>query len=108
MKQWFISLENKELDLKVSVYEDGTVYGKERGQKIGILNTNAMEELNYIIKDNLGDFRKLGYHNYKDNQFILRINDTVKHRTLKIIGWPQTPLCIGRLLHNKRNFAKLF
>lgn len=33
MKQWFISLENKELDLKVSIYEDGTVYGKKEDKK---------------------------------------------------------------------------
>ncbi len=107
MKQWFISVENKELDLKVSIYEDGTVYGKERGQEIGILNTNSMEELNYIINDNLGEFRRLGYHNYKDNQFILRINDTIRHQVHKIKGWGQIS-CIIRVLYNKRNFDKLF
>lgn len=103
MNKWFISLENKELDLKVSIYEDGTIYGKERGQILGILNANSMEELNFIINDNLGEFRRLGYYNYKDNQYVLRINDTVKHRTLKIKGWPQI-LSLIRVLRNKEKF----
>lgn len=104
MKLWFIEIQNKEKDLKLTIYKDGTVYGRERGKKYGTLSSYAMEELFSIINENMYMFRKLKYYKEDVNPFILKVNDTCRnHRTIKIVGWSQMPRIIN-ILMNKSNY----
>lgn len=104
MKLWFIEILNKQNDLKLTIYEDGSVYGKERGLKYGVLVSSAMEELFSIINENMYMFRKLKYYKENVNPFILKVNDTCKqHRTIKIVGWSQMPR-IMKVVSNKSNY----
>lgn len=105
MKQeWFIQIKDKNDKMKITIYHNGIVYGKERGEILGKLNSNAIAELKSIINGNLHIFKTLTHYNEKLNNFILKVNDTSrKHRNIKIVGWSQMPKIIN-LLYNKQNF----
>lgn len=106
MKTWFIEISDNE-DLKVTIYADGSVYGKERGKRLDTLTSNAMEEIKYFINHNLGEFRKLGYYNFNNNPFTIKVNDLKKHNRYKFMGWPETLNIIDVLLRNyyQRNLS---
>jgi len=105
MRKWFIEITCKtDDDFKITIYNDGSVYGIERGKKLVTLNSNAMAELEFIINESLGEFRKLGYHNYHNNPLVLKINDINKNKIHKIVGWPPVS-DIMKILLNKSNFT---
>lgn len=90
MKQWFIQIENKGNHEKLSVYEDGTVYGTEKGQKLCILKQEVIEQIKQIInyQAHMTKCQAKGYYNYRRNSLLLRINtNTRKYKIVKIAGW---------------------
>ncbi len=106
MRKWFIQIENKRSNTKHTLYDDGTVYGTERGQKIGVLSTETMSQLTTIINENIYMFRTLGCY-YKENVYpfiIIKINDKCKnHNSIKTVGWSQS-LVVESLILNKDNY----
>lgn len=109
MKQWFIQLENKEANVKITVYSDGTVYGTDKGNKLFIITEEALNQIYDIIKPNLYMLKTLGYFKENYNNIIIRINDTSrKNRNIKIVGWRYTKDIINILTNtqNRQNFFK--
>lgn len=99
MKQWFIQIENKGNHEKISVYEDGQVYGTEKGQKLCILKKEVIEQIKQMInyQAHMTKGQTNGYYNYKRNSLLLRINtNTRKYKLVKIVGWDNIEdiLCI--------------
>lgn len=108
MKHWLIQIENKKENELLTVYENGLVYGKERGQKLFILSSRAIEQIKEIINSNIYMFKTLEYFKEHHNPLILRINDTSrKHRKIKIVGWREMPKIMNIIL-NPQNYLKMF
>lgn len=112
MKQWFIQIENKDNRERLSVYDDGLVYGTKRGEKLGILKPEIITKIKGIISGTLDDygnefteynysskvnylyqFKKDGYMKFNDNNFILRIRDN--NRIIKVVGWKNTQIILS-------------
>ncbi len=90
MKQWFIQIENKVNHTRITIYENGLVYGPEKGQKLYILKEETMEKIKVIInsQSHITKGQANGYYNYKRNSLLLRINtNTRKYKQVKIVGW---------------------
>jgi len=106
MRKWLIQIENKLTNTKHTLYDDGTVYGTERGQKLGVLSTETMSKLNTIINENIYMLRTQRCY-YKENVFphiVIKINDKCKnHNSIKTVGWSQS-LNIENLLLNSDNY----
>lgn len=103
MNVWFIQLENKKANVKITIYANGLVYGTEKGDKLFILTEEALNQIYDIIKPNLYMLKTLGYFKEYYNDIILRINDTSrKHRSIKVVGWRYTKDII-RILTNTQN-----
>lgn len=106
-KQWFIQiidLDNKEI---ISVYDNGLVYGTERGQKKAKLNQEAVNRLKGILigkfDQNGNPFNETTIYNrtnymylfknnpdmvYYSNKKILKIrDDSRKNRKIQVVGW---------------------
>lgn len=107
MKQWLIQIENKNENELLTVYENGLVYGKERGQKLFILTSFAIEQIKEIINSNIYMFKTLEYFKEHHNTLILRINDTSRrHRKIKVVGWREIPKIMNVIL-NPQNCLKM-
>ncbi len=106
MKTWFIEISDKN-GLKLTLYTDGSIYGNERGKCLTTLSNDNMKEIRYFIDHNLGEFRKLGYYNFNNNPFTIKVNDLKKNNRYKFIGWPETLNIISVLLRNyyQRNLS---
>lgn len=100
----FIIIDSKDTDNRLSIYDNGLVYGKNKGQLLGKLNNKATLDIKQVINENIYMFKKLVYYNEGLNPYILRIrDDSRKHRPIKIVGWSQFHL-INRVISNKRNW----
>lgn len=92
--RWFIQIENKDNHQRISVYDNGLVYGSERGQVIRTLKSetvnrlkeiltgkfdergNAFNEITIASKNNhLYFFKRNPYQKFNHNNLILRIRD---------------------------------
>ena len=100
----FIIIDSKDTDNRLSIYDNGLVYGKNKGQLLGKLNNKATLDIKQVINENIYMFKKLVYYNEALNPYILRIrDDSRKHRPIKIVGWSQFHR-INRVISNKRNW----
>ena len=48
--KWVVSVETRDHKIKLSIYQNGLVYSKERNKKLGILKKEAMEEIEAVYK----------------------------------------------------------
>jgi hypothetical protein len=85
MNKWLIQFgDNKS---KITIYDNGKVYGSERGYVIGLLSEKALNEIEEYINTNIYYFKKLKYYNGHVNNMLLKIHDNSrKHRIIKIVG----------------------
>ena len=67
--QWFIQIENKDNHQRLTVYEDGLVYGTQRGQIITTLTPDTVNKLKGILNGKLDE---------RGNQFT---ESTISNRT---------------------------
>ena len=122
-EQWFIQIENKDNHQRLTVYDDGLVYGTERGQIIAKLTSDTVDKLKGILNGKLDErgnqfnertisnrtnyihfFKVKIYNKYYHNNLILRIRDNSrKHRPIKVVGWYVTSNLIS-IIKNPKNW----
>lgn len=123
-KQWFIQIENKDNHQRTSVYDDGLVYGTERGQIVTTLKPETINRLKGILTgkfDERGNnfnertiikrtnymyfFKTNIYTRYYDNNLILRVRDNSrKHRSITVVGWYVTNNLLS-IIYNSKNWS---
>lgn len=121
--QWFIQIENKDNHQRLSVYEDGLVYGTQRGQIIATLTPDTVNRLKGILTGKVDErgnqfnertisnrtnymhfFKVKIYTKYYHNNLILRIRDNSrKHRPIKVVGWYVTSNLLS-IIKNPKNW----
>lgn len=109
MNSWFIQLETKGANNRISVCDNGLVYGPERNQKLGLLKESAVNEIKSIVNENVYMLKKLGYYiNDHRNNLVLRIKDfSRKQRDIKAVGWEQSRK-IYYIIIEESNWKKRF
>ena len=127
MKQWFIQIENKDNHERLSIYDDGLVYGTKRGNKLFILKPEIITKIQGILNGTLDDygneftdktysskvnylyhFKKDEYTKFSDNQYILRIRDDSRNnRHIKVVGWKNTQIILS-MIKKSYNWKKSF
>lgn len=102
--QPLIQLHNPFTHVRISVYDDGKVYGTQKGQLLGILDEKSKQELLHLIQTNMYMFKALNGYKSKENPIIMYIrNDSKRNsKTIKITGWNLMPY-VFRLLRNTVN-----
>lgn len=120
---WFIQIENKDNQQRVSVYDNGLVYGTERGKVISTLKPETVNRLKGILTgkfDERGNqfnertitnrtnhmyfFKTKIYTKYYHNNLILRIrDDSRKQRPIKVVGWYVTSNLLS-IIKNPKNW----
>lgn len=89
----FIVLENMQTRNLISIYDNGVVYGKHRGDILGTLSDESLSELKLLINTNMYMFKSLTRYVDHWNSIALHVrDDSRKHRDIRIIGWSQIPL----------------
>ena len=121
--QWFIQIENKDNHQRISVYDNGLVYGTERGQVISTLKPETVNRLKGILTGKLDErgnafneitiasktnhlyfFKRNPYQKFNHNNLILRIrDDSRKQRNIKIVGWYITANLLS-IIKNPKNW----
>ena len=121
--RWFIQIENKDNHQRISVYDNGLVYGTERGQKIATLKQKTVNRLKGILTGKLDErgnpfnkestrsrinylyfFKRNPYQKFNHNNLILRIrDDSRKQRNIKIVGWYITANLLS-IIKNPKNW----
>lgn len=122
-EQWFIQIENKDNHQRLTVYDNGLVYGTERGQIIAKLTSDTVNKLKGILNGKLDErgnqfnertisnrtnymhfFKVKIYNKYYHNNLILRIRDNSrKHRPIKVVGWYVTSNLLS-IIKNPKNW----
>lgn len=122
-EQWFVQIENKDNHQRLTVYDNGLVYGTERGQIIAKLTSYTVDKLKGILNGKLDErgnqfnertisnrtnymhfFKVKIYNKYYHNNLILRIRDNSrKHRPIKVVGWYVTSNLIS-IIKNPKNW----
>lgn len=122
-EQWFIQIENKDNHQRLTVYDDGLVYGTERGQIIAKLTSDTVNKFKGILNGKLDErgnqfnertisnrtnyihfFKVKIYNKYYHNNLILRIRDNSrKHRPIKVVGWYVTSNLLS-IIKNPKNW----
>lgn len=122
-EQWFVQIENKDNHQRLTVYDNGLVYGTERGQIIAKLTSDTVDKLKGILNGKLDErgnqfnertisnrtnymhfFKVKIYNKYYHNNLILRIRDNSrKHRPIKVVGWYVTSNLIS-IIKNPKNW----
>lgn len=126
-KKWFIQFENIDTNYKLSICDNGLVYGTEKGHKLGILNITIVNRIKDFLNgktDINGNpftpetldlrinymhmFKINSYIKFNHNNSILRIrDDSRKKRQIKIVGWDIT-LKLFDIVSTKKNWYKFF
>lgn len=108
MNSWFIQIENKINKIRMTIYDNGLVYGNERNEKLFILSPTSIDHLKGILNENMYMLKKLGYYNEKLNPLVLKINNTSRnHKIIKVVGWSQTPKILN-IIKDENNHLKNF
>lgn len=108
MNKWLVEITSKEDNFKMTVYEDGTVYGKERGHKLGILNSNAMTEINKFIKEYMPLFKSQQYIKENSIPFTMKVNINSKRQNyFKAVGWKKVIKPIMSIILNRNNYCQM-
>lgn len=98
--QPLIQLHNPNSNQRMSIYEDGRIYGNEKGQLLGCLNDETTKDLIDLINSNMYMFKTNPKMNFYNDNIIMYIrDDSRKRRTIRIVGW-NLP---ARLLEYKLN-----
>ncbi len=106
---WLIKIIFPEDDYVITIYNNGTVYGKEHNQKIGILKRSKMKTIRGFINDSLFMLKKNdGYFKQQTKGTIIKINDISRRsRSLSILGWDREKLIID-ILKDSSCYYKYF
>ena len=108
MNHWLFQIVDRKDNYRLTIYENGLVYGNERGKKLFILKPDTLDEIKRLINDNIYMFKQLGYYNGHNNNYALIIyTNTRKHEYVKVVGWSQLKQIISLLL-NSNNHLKEF
>lgn len=85
--KWLISIQIKNMNYKISIYENGYVYGSRRNELLGVMTQEGIDEIKALLKPYMPFLKKERYINARNSIFILKINSTSrKHRDcIKII-----------------------
>ena len=111
--KWYISLQLNQ-DYKITVYDNGIVYGPNRGEKLFQLNEETMTKIRTII-ENVRPFLAKNKRCLKNREgkFIIRINNTsrrtshyITNDVLKIISPDYDKLFF--IIKNINNHSKSF
>ena len=104
---WFIQIENKRNNEKISVCDNGLVYGTKRNEKLFIIKPSAVDEIKKTINENVYSIKNLGgYYKQYQNDLILRIKcNTRKYRNVKMVGCPEARKIMTIIL-NESNCQK--
>lgn len=126
-KKWFLQIEDKNTNNRISVCDNGLVYGTEKGHKLGILNTETINRIKNFLngkadingkpftnmnKDSrinyMYIFKTNTYMKNNHNNLILRLrDDSRKKRQIKIVGFDITKLLLN-IITTKSNWHKFF
>lgn len=88
--QPLIQLYNPITNNRISIYDDGRVYGSKKGQLLGFLNNESKTLVLNLIKENMYMFKRLERYDEKLNPITMFVrDDSRKHRHIKITGWSQ-------------------
>lgn len=106
---WLMKIIFPEDDYIVTIYNNGTVYGKEHNQKIGILKRSKMKTIRGFINDSLFMLKNNdGYFKQQTKGTIIKINDiSRRNRSLSILGWDREKLIID-ILKDSSCYYKYF
>lgn len=106
--KWVVSVETRDHKIKLSIYQNGLVYSKERNKKLGILKKEAMEEIEAVYKPYLSILRRERYITSNFGKFIIRINDIRRtvDTCMKFIH-PMTDKIVPIII-KKDNYIKIF
>ena len=105
---WLIQIIKPETDIKLTIYENGLVYGKEYNEKLFILNEQSLNKIKEFIKKDIYSLKGSPYIRMQRNGLIVKINDTSRHkRKIKVEGWFYAPEIISILLDEK-NYKQTF
>ena len=111
--KWYISLQLNQ-DYKITVYDNGIVYGPNKGEKLFQLNEETMTKIRTII-ENVRPFLAKNKRCLKNREgkFIIRINNTsrrtshyITNDVLKIISPDYDKLLF--IIKNVNNHSKSF
>ena len=126
-KKWFLQIEDKNTNNRISVCDNGLVYGTEKGHKLGILNTETINRIKNFLngkadingkpftnmnKDSrinyMYIFKTYTYMKNNHNNLILRLrDDSRKNRQIKIVGLDITKFLLD-IITTKSNWHKFF
>ena len=126
-KKWFLQIEDKNTNNRISVCDNGLVYGTEKGHKLGILNTETINRIKNFLngkvdingkpftnmnKDSIINymyiFKTYTYMKNNHNNLILRLrDDSRKNRQIKIVGFDITKFLLD-IITTKSNWHKFF
>ena len=126
-KKWFIQFENIDTNCKLSICDNGLVYGTEKGHKLGILDITMVNRIKDFLNGKtdidgnsftpetldlrinyMHMFKINSYIKFNHNNSILRIrDDSRKKRQIKIVGWDIT-LKLFDIVSKKKNWYKFF
>lgn len=126
-KKWFLQIEDKNTNNRISVCDNGLVYGTEKGHKLGILNTETINRIKNFLngkadingkpftnmnKDSrinyMYIFKTNTYMKNNHNNLILRLrDDSRKNRQIKIVGFDITKFLLD-IITTKSNWHKFF
>ena len=126
-KKWFLQIEDKNTNNRISVCDNGLVYGTEKGHKLGILNTETINRIKNFLngkvdingkpftnmnKDSrinyMYIFKTYTYMKNNHNNLILRLrDDSRKNRQIKIVGFDITKFLLD-IITTKSNWHKFF
>lgn len=103
---WLMKIINPFTDVKITIYENGLVYGSEYNNKLFILTDDAVYEIKKYINQSLYNLKKQERTIQNKSGVITKINDTSrKHRNIKIYDWEHENEII-KLITNKNNIKK--
>lgn len=104
---WLIKIIIPNSNQKLTIYENGLVYGSEYNKKLFILKKEAVDEIKSYINKSIYNLKRDERTIQKTVGFITKINDTSrKNRNIKVYGWEYESKII-RLITNKSNVQKL-
>lgn len=105
---WLIKIINPSTDIKITIYENGLVYGNEYNEKLFILTNDTVSKIKECINKSLYNLKEDERTRQNKGNCIIKINDTSrKQRNIKVYGWEYEKTII-KFITNKNNYIKQF
>lgn len=92
---------------KITLYDNGLVYGTKKGEKWGILNEDSLNKIKSFIKKDIYSLRAETYHvNGKGCTFKINIHNR-KNSVSKVVGWVYQKQ-VNNIILDTNNYKKNF